>query len=191
MEKRRRHRYRLVEGKRWIEIRVKSPHQLFDSRDPAPFRDRDLDDDFLAYVASSAREFSHGTPLKIVIYVDAPESPELSAEVIREAIRADFGYRIDTQESELRQFLRRAQLFFGVGVAVLAGCLLLAQQIPVSSTDWTAQTLREGVVIFGWVSVWKPIELILFDWYPLYENIRFYRKLEGTELSVRFTQSSS
>jgi hypothetical protein len=46
--------------------------------------------------------------------------------------------------------------------------------------------LREGVVIFGWVSIWKPIELILFDWYPLFEKLRVYKKLLGTEIDIRF-----
>ena len=57
-ETKKKHRYKHAEGKRWIEVRVKSSQQLFDARDPAPFRERDLDDDFVEYILSSVREFA-------------------------------------------------------------------------------------------------------------------------------------
>jgi hypothetical protein len=180
------HRYRHVEGKRWIEVRVKSPQQLFDARDPAPFRERDLDDDFVEYIVSAAQEFSLSSALKIVIQIEEKESSDLSKEEIREAIRGYLAFRIDLQRSDLKRFLKRAQLFLAIGLLVLASCLGLAQSLTVPTPPGAIGILREGLVIFGWVSIWKPIELILFDWYPLYEKIRFYRKLLGTEIDIRF-----
>jgi len=39
---------------------TKSARQLFDMRDPSPFRERDLDDDAVEYLLlSSAREIGH------------------------------------------------------------------------------------------------------------------------------------
>ena len=45
-----RKRYRTSGDKSLIEVRVKNAQQLFDVRDPAPFRERDLDDDFVEYI---------------------------------------------------------------------------------------------------------------------------------------------
>jgi hypothetical protein len=42
------------------------------------------------------------------------------------------------------------------------------------------------LVIFGWVSIWKPIELILFEWYPLWQQIKLYQKLATLEIDVKF-----
>ncbi len=182
-----RHRYKHVEGKRWIEVRVKSAQQLFDARDPAPFRDRDLDDDFVEWINSSAREFSNQTPLKIVIYVEENEKSELSSEAIRESIRSFYSYKIELQRGDLKDFIRRAQIFFAVGLIVLVACLTGAQNLPQSQPPGALGILREGLVIFGWVSIWKPIELILFDWYPLYEKLRLFKKLEKTEIDLKFT----
>lgn len=39
-ETKKKHRYKHAEGKRWVEIRIKNPLQLFDARDPALFRER-------------------------------------------------------------------------------------------------------------------------------------------------------
>jgi len=179
-------RYKTSEGKKWIEVRVKSSQQLFDVRDPAPFRERDLDDDFTEYIFASAREFSLSTPLKIIIYVEEAETQNLSKEAIKEAFHSYLVYQIDLKHWDLKSFIKRAQLFLLIGVSMLIFCLSVAQNLTIPSTPGAMGILREGLVIFGWVSVWKPIELILFDWYPLYEKLRFYRKLLTTEIDIRF-----
>ncbi len=188
-ESKKKHRYKHAEGKRWIEVRVRSVQQLFDARDPAPFRDRDLDDDFVEYIVSSVSEFPLSAPLKLVIYVDEKEAKDLPKDSVREAIRSYFAYRIDMQKKELRKFLKRAQVFLAIGLLVLAACLGLAQNIKVPTPPGALGILKEGIVIFGWVSIWKPIELVLFDWYPIYEKVRLNRKLLGMEIDIHYSES--
>lgn len=179
-------RYKHSEGKRWIEVRVKTAQQLFDVRDPAPFRERDLDDDFATYIFSAAREFSVATPLKIVIHIEESETPSLSKDSIREAIHSYLLYQMDLGRWDLKTFIKRAQLFLIIGIFILILCLSVAQSIRITENPGAIGVFREGLVIFGWVSIWKPIELILFDWYPLFEKLRFYRKLLTTEIEIRF-----
>jgi hypothetical protein len=186
---RKKHRYKHVDGKRWIEVRVKNPQQLFDARDPAPFRERDLDDDFIEYVTTSAQEFSLLTPLKLVIYIEEKETKDLSKESVREAILSYLTYQSDLQRSVLKRFIKRAQVFLLIGIVILASCLFAAQKMGESTITGSLGIFREGLVIFGWVSIWKPIELILFDWYPLFEKLRLYNKLVHTEIEVRFPNS--
>jgi hypothetical protein len=179
-------RYRHSGGKRCIEVRVKSAQQLFDARDPAPFRERDLDDDFVEYLYSAIQEFSLSIPIKIVIYVEESESQDLPKDSIRDAISSFLSYKIDLQSGELRTFIRRAQIFLVIGLIVLGSCIGLAQSLTIPNPPGALGVLREGIVIFGWVSIWKPIELVLFDWYPIYEKVRAYRKLRGSEIEISF-----
>ncbi|MBC7467041.1 MAG: hypothetical protein H7256_13715 [Bdellovibrio sp.] len=185
-DKKQENRYRHSQGKRLIEVRIKNTQQLFDSRDPAPFRERDLDDDFIEYVLSSVRELSISTPVKIIIYIEEPETADLPIDSIREGIRSYFSYQIELQRSELKSFMRRAQLFLVIGLVVLALCIGVAQTLVLPNPPGLTGILREGIVIFGWVSIWKPIEFILFDWYPLYEKIRFYKKMLVMEIEIKF-----
>ncbi|MDI1229171.1 MAG: hypothetical protein PSY14_15940 [bacterium] len=185
-EAKRKPRYKHSEGKHWIEVRVKSPFQLFDSRDPAPFRDRDLDDDFVEYIMSAAREFSISAPLKVLIHIEAPETKDLPRTAIREAIKVYLAYRIELQRGELKHFLKMAQLFGLAGLLFLGVCVGVAQSLTVPVPPGPIGILREGIIIFGWVSIWKPIELVLFDWYPLFEKLNFYKKLLKTEIEVQF-----
>jgi hypothetical protein len=182
-------RYKHIQGKRWIEVRVKTPYQLFDARDPAPFRERDLDDDFVKYITTAVREFSHKTAVRIVIHIVDVESKELPHEEVREAINSYWTYQIELFERDLKVFFKRAQLFMLIGMVVLILCITVAQSITVPNPPGLLGVLREGIVIFGWVSVWKPIELLLFDWYPIFENIRLYRKLLATEVKITVSGS--
>ena len=180
------HRYRHEEGKHLIELRVKNPLQLFDARDPAPFRERDLDDDFIEYIMAALREFSISGLVKIVIYVESCETKDLPKESIRDAIHSYLAYQIDLQKSDLKSFMKRAQLFLLIGLFVLFLCISIAQGLTLPSPPGRMGILREGIIIFGWVSLWKPIELILFDWYPLFEKLRYYKKLLVTEVEIKF-----
>lgn len=185
----RRSRYRKLEGKHLIEIKVRSPQQLFDARDPSPFRERDLDDDLVEYVVASAREIPSDDAIRIVIYVSEPEGKELNKIAIRDAIHEFLTYKIEIQHSELRAFLRRAQKFMVLGMVTLIMCLSFAQSMTVPTPPGWIGILREGLVIFGWVSVWKPIELFMFDWYPLYEMRRLFIRLQSAEIDLRFMES--
>ena len=80
-----------------------------------------------------------------------------------------------------------AQIFGVIGLLFLGGCIGVAQSLKVPVPPGSIGILREGIVIFGWVSIWKPIELMLFDWYPLFEKLRFYKKLLKTDIEIRFT----
>lgn len=190
-QKDKKNRYKHVDGKRLIEVRVKNTLQLFDARDPAPFRERDLDDDFVEYITTSARESGGAHNSKIVIYIEEVPSKDLSAESIKESIQNYLDYKIDLQQSNLKIFIKRAQYFLLIGLLVLAACIGVAQNLIAPSTTGWKGVLREGIVIFGWVSIWKPIELILFDWFPLYEQIKLFKVLRDTEIEIIFSANSN
>lgn len=182
-------RYRKVGEKHLIEVRVNTGLQLFDARDPAPFRARDLDDDFTEYIVTSADEFSAKTPLKIMIYVREKMDKEIDRDAIMEAIHSWLSYQIDLKRIQLQKLFKTAQLFLGIGLISLITCLSLANLLHSAETLDAVKIAKEGLIIFGWVSMWKPFELILFDWYPAFDRIRLFRKLLETEIEVVFEAS--
>ena len=54
-------RYRVEGGRSCIDPNVRQSRQLFDTRDPAPFRERDLDADVVEYYWLPPRRFLGGT----------------------------------------------------------------------------------------------------------------------------------
>lgn len=179
-------RYRTVDGKKLIEVRVRSALQLFDSRDPAPFRDRDLDDDFFEYVLGAAGEVAP-SPFKVVILIEEPPPESLGAPAIRQALHAHLEYQIELKRLHRRKMLQTVRLFLTIGVVFMALFLALAQLMTrFAEAHPAAAAAREGFVIFGWVALWRPFDALLFDWYPSYDQIRSLRRLLEAELDIVF-----
>lgn len=186
MNKKKKDRYKSVDGKSIIEVRVKTAQQLFDARDPSPFIERDLDDDFAEYIITSAQEFSSSTPLKVLIYVGEKSPTELSRDSILQAIREYFLYQQDLKRKQLSKIFKTGQLFLIIGSIFLVLCLALAQLATKIPNENISHVVKEGFTIFGWVSMWKPLELILFDWWPMFDRIRLFGRLLQAEYEVIF-----
>ncbi len=180
-----RKRYRTSGDKSLIEVRVKNAQQLFDVRDPAPFRERDLDDDFVEYISTSVEEIGYNSNLKIVINIGEKEAESIERPVIKEAIRAYLDYQIELKRLHLSKLFRTVRLFLVFGLASLFTCLFVARTIEKRfDPDSFFYVTREGFVILGWVAIWKPFELVLFDWYPVFDKIKLLRKLRDCEIDI-------
>jgi len=63
-----------------IEVFVDRIEQLFNSMDPSPFQERDLDDDAEEFIVSWAQEFPRRDPVSLVINVNQiPGQPDAPA----------------------------------------------------------------------------------------------------------------
>jgi len=71
-------RYRVEGGRSCIDLKVRQSRQLFDTRDPAPFRERDLDADAVEYLLAAAQEIPRKRPLAVVVMVSDEPEPRLA-----------------------------------------------------------------------------------------------------------------
>lgn len=44
--------------------------------------------------------------------------------------------------------------------------------------------LREGLIIAGWVAMWRPMEIFLYEWWPLLRKGHLYQKLSRMHVEV-------
>lgn len=183
-------RYRSEHGRSCIDLNIRHSRQLFDSRDPAPFRERDLDDAAVAYLLSAAQEIPRKHPLAIVVTISEEPLPRLPADVIVAAMRGHFVYEGEQVERRLREHLRRGQLTLGVGLTVLVVFLTLAQLTASQTPGPLREILREGLVITGWVAMWRPLEILLYDWWPLVDERRHIRRILEAPVSIRYHEPS-
>jgi hypothetical protein len=68
-----------------IEIRLGRPQQLFNSFDPSPFHERDLDEDAEAYIVDSVDEFPLQKRLRLIIHLPAEQLPAGNTPDLRQA----------------------------------------------------------------------------------------------------------
>ena len=179
-------RYRVEDGRSCIDIKVRHSRQLFDGRDPAPFRERDLDEDAVEYLLAAAQEIPLKQPLAVVVTISEEPEPRLAPDAIVEAVRGHFIYEREQIERRLREHVRRGQMFLGVGLTVLVVFLTLAELTVSLPSGPLREILREGLVITGWVAMWRPLEILLYDWWPIVDERRHITRILEAPVSIRY-----
>ena len=89
-----------------LMLRLRELAQLFNSLDPSPFVDRDLDAEAEAFITSWAAELPPGENLKLIIQLTAPSPADRIADV-EDGIRHYFATRANIKRLELGQLMRR------------------------------------------------------------------------------------
>lgn len=170
-----------------IELRLRELAQLFDSFDPAPFHEKDLDADAEEFITSWAREFPPDEPLVFRLHLPADQRRHEPERIVQDAVRHYFTYRSGLARLELRQALQLGRWSLVVGVVFLAACMTARALLQgFVRADW-GRVVEEGLLIVGWVAMWRPIELLLYDWWPLRRKQRTFTNLSRMQVEVVYS----
>ena len=178
-------RYREEGGFRLIEINLPRIQQLFNSLDPSPFHEKDLDADAEDYIVGAVREFSLSTPLKLVLHMPEIEAAVAKAMDLETTIHRYFSYRRDSAGRDLRFLLREGRLSLVIGLGFLALCLSLRALLLSSPPGAVRSIIAEGLMIAGWVAMWRPIQTFLYDWWPVRRLGQVFEKLSAMTVEIR------
>ena len=165
-----------------IELRLRELAQLFNSMDPSPFIDRDLDRDAEEFIVGWARELPAGREFELVVQL-AEKPPADRAAGTEDAVQRYFASRGEMKGRELRQLLRRGRISLVAGLLFLGGCFLLSVLVGRLGVGAFAELVKEGLLIVGWVAMWRPLEIYLYDWWPIRAEQKLLLRL--ARMSVR------
>jgi hypothetical protein len=132
---------------------LREVRQLFHTLDPAPFREKDLDDDAERYLLEAYQEA--GTP---------SEAATDAAHNLPDAVHNYYADRERELRLDLIRLLRYGAVCLGIGVAFLMTCLGLRR--AGRTYAGLRQIVDEGMLILGWVAMWRPIEVLLYGRWP-------------------------
>jgi len=168
-----------------IEINLSRLSQLFNSLDPSPFHERDLDHDAEEYIVDSAEEIPRQRPLCLVIHLPADQLPNVGSNDLGEAIHNYFDYRKTNEQRRLRLLFRDGRIALITGIAFLFCCVLL-REVAFSFGNGTAyRIVGEGMLIIGWVAMWRPLEIFLYEWVPVRRRCRTLEKLSKMRVAIQ------
>ena len=175
--------YRNEDGWNLVELKIREPAQLWNSMDPSPFRERDLDPQAAAWLVEALRELREQQKVKIIVHL--PElADEKTAADIRDAISNYFHYRATAARAALRELLRLGRTSLIIGLLFLALCTFLGMFVFTGYSIWQ-RLLHEGVLIMGWVALWRPLEILLYDWWPVLSERRLYQRISALPVEIR------
>ncbi|MES2935215.1 MAG: hypothetical protein V4805_17205 [Pseudomonadota bacterium] len=166
-----------------IELRVAELSALFNSMDPTPFHHRDLDRDAVEFLENWALEFSQESHFHIIVHIDnlPPVDP---APLVAEAIGNYFSYKSILAKRSLRLLLLEGRASLLIGLGFLTLCLLGADLLAVYASNTFLRMLKESLLIGGWVAMWRPMQIFLYEWWPIVRKRRIYRNLSHAKVHV-------
>lgn len=174
-------RYRVENGEPCVDVRIGNIEQLFDNRDPAPFRERDLDPDLVEYLLATGEDLVSHDAFRLVFWLEKPCQPgEIEA-----AFRAHFEYELDRLERRRRRQRRTGQIALLLGGTLIIALLSFAQLVTRVVPGSIGAALHEGLVISSWVVMWRPVEILIYDWIPVHRERRVMRRLLAAPIDVR------
>ena len=167
-----------------IQVRIHELRQLFNSIDPSPFRERDLDPDCEEFIVSWAREMPPDRRLRVDIRVDREQPPaELVADV-PSAVRSHFAREATLQDLRRRRMVREGRVSLAIGLVLLVVCVGAAALVPLASWGPGGEVLRESLIIAGWVVMWRPLEVLLYELWPVARERRLLERLAHADVQL-------
>jgi hypothetical protein len=169
-----------------IELRVDDIAQLFHTLDPFPFRERDLDREAEEYIVDWAREFPARHTIRIRVHHPDTEVQAKEALELRDALHRYFSDRAASIQRDINELFRVGRRSLSIGLTILVLSLLLAHfAVGVLFENPWRRLLEESLLILGWVANWRPLEIFLYEWWPLARRRDLYARLARADIETR------
>jgi hypothetical protein len=170
-----------------ISISLEDITHLFNAPDFNPFADNPVFTSGLEAAANEIKMANRRSLHRLVLYLPAEKiTPDLWG-ITRQALDNYCAFKLD--ETRREQTLLRWEGFEALqtGVIFMGVCLAISLYIREASSIplYLRNFVAEGLSIVGWVSMWKPIDIIVYQWWPHWQSRFVYEKLQRAELIIR------
>jgi hypothetical protein len=173
-----------------VEVHVSELDQLFHTMDPSPFHEKALHPDAEEFIIAAARELPSGRPAALVVYLDKPVGLPDETRVIGDAVRRHFAREAQFLRWELRRLLRRGAVNLAIGLTVLAAALAGGDYLARHLGGHLAKLLGQSLHIGGYVAMWHPMEIFLYEWWPILNNRRLHERLSQIPVRIVHTRDA-
>ena len=168
-----------------IQVRVPTVEHIFNPMDPTPLEERSLNQEVADWIEEWAEDFDKDHEITVEIYV-ADRNFSGREEAIVNGLHNHFEYREWQSSRQLRKLLREGRISLLIGIVAIAG-FNAASRLIGSSSNPVVEVLHEGLSVLGWVSMWKPMEIFLYEWWPIRRERRACRRLADATVTFPLT----
>lgn len=161
-----------------IEVRVNELKQLFNAMDAAPFRDRDLDPNAEAFILEWSRDADRRRPLALVVHLGGEAPRDEDRVALEQAVSEFFAHRAVSARHRLKRLFRLGRTCLAIAVAFLGTAILLGDLvIEMFGHGEFGELLRESMLVGGAIALWRPLEIFLYDWWPIRDEAKLFDRL--------------
>ena len=111
---------------------------------------------------------------------------------LRDAIHEFFRQKVAGVRRRLRELFRRGRISLMIALAFLAASIAIGDALANYLEEGRlASVLREGLLIGGWVAMWRPLEVFLYDWWPIRAEVRLFERLSTMPVRIEYKDMAS
>jgi hypothetical protein len=167
-----------------LSLRIPSLDAVFDNQDPHELSFRRMNDEWLEYVLELMDDHPGRGPLDTSLQITEDALAGWSHENLGSSIRRELHHYEEFLTRRLRENFRLGRVSLALGLLVLVffvALSMLANRLPVGGIR---EVLHEGLLIIGWVALWRPVEILLYDWWPIVADRRKVRRLLAGNITI-------
>jgi hypothetical protein len=163
-----------------IELTIQSCTELFDSSVPTCLGHQTVQDDIVEHLLERVAVAPGDSAVKLRLNLPADEV--MRADINTAAIRAYFEKRRADESRCIKRLLWEGRITLFMGLVFLLFASALGEGIRAAFSGRFASALASGLEIFGWVALWKPAELLLYEWIPVRRKRKLLTRLATMEI---------
>jgi len=165
-----------------IKLEVHSVKQLLD-REGSPFVEKRIHPEVAKAIWEGAQEEPYSQ--RFVIEIGVPPE-DMGREVeVGEAIRYHYFWEADTAKEEIKETLKEGRGSLSVGMIVVVLLLAAAEAIFLLGSGRFMTAIGESLIIFAWVAIWSPAELLVYAHLPIRRRRNLAQKLTEAKIVLR------
>jgi hypothetical protein len=152
------------------------------------YNKRTLETDAEEYIVEEAESFPPKAAFNIKVYLAASEAKH--KDDIAPAIHRHFCYRKEQSQKEYKRIFKYGWRILFIALGLLAVIFSITEIAFYYMPDnKPVLFIHESFIILSWVALWRPLELLLYEWYPVKTDINLYSRLEHSNVEVIITGS--
>ena len=169
-----------------LEIYLADIRRLFNSMDPAPFRERDLDPNAADYIRRVGRGTARQRPAGArgqAGNAARRRGQRCRGRAVGPRSFPAPGGRDSPQPARLAAD-RALQPADRHAVPRAASSSLPKSAAQMVQTERYAALIENSLVIGAWVALWRPLEIFLYDWWPIRAEAKLFDRLGAMDVQV-------
>lgn len=165
-----------------ITIRIKSITELLFSEGAAFTGNKKIRPEAEEYILDEAGKIKLSMNLALIIHVREPFS---STDNATAAIRDHFKHKKDKSERSFKRVLQTGWKSLFIAITFLAFVVTITLGMSNFFKDSGFMiTLREVLVIIGWVALWRPADILLYEWRPFKKESKLFHRLANCDIRI-------
>jgi len=159
-----------------IEISLEEPYNLYDDKDPSPLKVRDLKPIIEQYITNCIREIPDKQNVRVDFYFYEISDSVEEKLLLKKSVIDFFIYRTKVRFLDFRYKIKYGLKSTAIGLCFLFFCIYISSSYLNDENGIVEQFFLEGLSVLGWVSLWNPVQVFLYEIWPILTSAKILKR---------------